>query len=230
MKHDHTKKVTADGDEPPPGCALESAARYVARGANSSGASDGSGTAFAAAFRAFCEWGVENNLIRLRGEFDFLARKPDAFGQEHEVWFDEPSNRWFKATYKNRFGLAWGRDGSATALVYLQRMILQNTYFGDDVRLVGLANCDGKLRTIISQPHIAGVSATYDQIQDWFTELGFVRRLAGVRIAWYLEEENLLVADAHEGNVIKTTDGVLVPIDLNITHPTGELREWAEAK
>jgi hypothetical protein len=212
MRNGNTKKVIAGGDDLPSGSALESAARYVARGADSSSASDGGGTAFAVAFRAFCEWGVENNLIRLRDEFNFLARKPDAFGQEHEVWFDEPSNRWFKATYENRFGLAWGRDGSATALGYLQRMILQNAYFGDDVHLLGLANCDGKLRTIISQPHIAGVSATHDEIQNWFTELGFVRRLAGQRIAWYLPEENLLVADAHEGNVIKTAEGVLVPI------------------
>lgn len=48
-------------------------------------------------------------------------------------------------------------------------------------------------------------------------------------IAWYRKQENLLVADAHEGNVIRTPKGELVPIDLNITKPKGELFDWANS-
>jgi predicted unusual protein kinase regulating ubiquinone biosynthesis (AarF/ABC1/UbiB family) len=35
---------------------------------------------------------------------------------------------------------------------------------------------------------------------------------------------NLLIADAHEGNVIITEDSYVVPIDLNITEPSEEMK------
>jgi hypothetical protein len=115
--------------------------------------------------------------------------------------------------------------GSATALEYVVRLTLQNSYFGDDIRLLALVNCDQKLRVLTSQPHIAGEPAVYAEIQEWFRQLGFWRFEANERVAWYLRFENLLVADAHEGNIIRTASGDLVPIDLNIIRPTGELLE-----
>ena len=117
--------------------------------------------------------------------------------------------------------------GSATAREYLSRQILQNRYFGDDIRLVAVINASGRPRILITQPHVAGEPATYDEIQDWFGFLGFVRLVCNGSIAWYLESENLLIADAHEGNVIKARthwEGtVLLPIDLNIIQPNGGL-------
>jgi hypothetical protein len=104
---------------------------------------------------------------------------------------------------------------------------LQNRYFGDDIRLVGLVNAGEKLRILISQPHVAGEPARYEEIQAWFEFLGFARLEVEGSIAWYLETENLLVADAHEGNVIRSrslTDAtVLLPIDLNLVQPNGQL-------
>jgi len=44
-------------------------------------------------------------------------------------------------------------------------------------------------------------------------------------VAWYRETENLLIADAHEGNVIRTPDGVLFAIDPNLIQPCGEMLE-----
>jgi hypothetical protein len=41
--------------------------------------------------------------------------------------------------------------------------------------------------------------------------------------AWYHSAKNLLVADAHEGNIIRDRNNVLIPIDLNIIQPEGEL-------
>jgi hypothetical protein len=208
--------------------ALKSAESYVARGASASSPRDESRSAFARAFRALLEWGEARSLICPEADFPFLGRSPDAHGNEHECWFDEPSNRWFKATFANRFGLAWGRDGTATAEEYLIRLTLQNRYFGDDIRLEALVNCNEHLRILISQPHISGGPATAKEIRDWFLSLGFYGVESGDRIAWYRIKENLLVSDAHEGNVIKTRDGVLVPIDLNIVQPSGELLEWAK--
>ena len=208
-------------------CALNSAESHVAGSPGTGRPGDGSREAFAIAFRALLEWGEEHSLIRPQSAFSFFDRFPDGSGDEHEAWFDEASNRWLKATYPNQFGLAWGRDGSATAREYLARLVLTNKYFADDIRLVALVESSEHLRVLTSQPHIAGEAAPYEEIKQWFAEYGFVCLQAAGRIAWYRPQENLLVADAHEGNVIKTSTGILVPIDLNVMQPAGSLLEWA---
>jgi hypothetical protein len=88
--------------------ALESAERHIARSADAGTSCDGSGAAFAATFSAFIDWAEEHSLIREQRDFDCFVRPTDGHGDEHEAWYDAPSKRWFKATYLNRFGLAWG--------------------------------------------------------------------------------------------------------------------------
>jgi hypothetical protein len=221
IPHDHVARSESD--------ALSAAESYVAASADPSRACDGGREKFSATFEALCCWGEENGLIRHPGDFDCFTRHPDGYGDEHQAWFDESSGRWFKATYENRFGLAWGRRGTATAREYLTRLILQNKYFGDDIHLIALINVQQKLRVLISQPHIAGQPAAYQEIQTWFRFLGFARVEIGGSIAWYRSVENLLVADAHEGNVIKipvapsVEAAVLFPIDLNLVQPNGSL-------
>lgn len=205
--------------------ALESAESYVARSPGTGESGDGSGAAFSASFAAFVEWAEANSLIRLEKEIPYFSRPRNGFGDEHEAWYDEATSRWFKATYPNRFGMAWGRDGSANAREYLSRLVLQNRYFNDDIRLIALVNCEQKLRVLTSQPHIAGGPAPAATIQAWFENLGFRRLVVGGRIVWHRQEENLLVADAHEGNVIITPSGTLVPIDLNIMEPSRDFLE-----
>lgn len=208
--------------------ALESAERHIAGSAGAGSSCDGSGEAFAATFSSFIDWAEARGLIRTPADFGCFARHPDEHGNEHEVWFDISSKRWFKATYLNRFGLPWGQGDSATPHEYLLRLLLQNLHFGDDIRLVALINCDGKVRVLTSQPHIAGDFATLAEIQKWFDQRGFRRIETENRIAWYLKSENLLIADAHEGNVIRTAVGTLVPIDLNVIQPRGGLLEWVQ--
>src|SRR5271165_7147482 len=43
------------------------------------------------------EWGEKYSLIKSRSEFTCFDRHPDGRGDEHEAWFDEATNRWFKA-------------------------------------------------------------------------------------------------------------------------------------
>jgi len=202
---------------------LRAAEGYVTASADAGRSCDGSGKKFSATFKALLCWGEEVNFIRPEADFQFFKRQPDGFGDEHQAWFDEQTGRWFKATYRDRFGLAWGRNGTATVREYLTRLILQNTYFGDDIALVALVNSDGKLRVLISQRHIAGEPAAYEEIQHWIRFLGFCRLESRGCIAWYLPSNNLLMADAHEGNVIRTARNVLVPIDLNLIQPNGNL-------
>jgi hypothetical protein len=206
------------------GCALGAAESYVTASSDPGRSCNDCGEKFSSTFAALLCWGEEVNFIRLEADFGFFQRPPDGFGDEHQAWFDEAAGRWFKATYHNRFGLAWGRKGTASVREYLTRLILQNTYFGDDIQLVALVNSDGKLRILTSQRHIAGEPATYDEIQDWFHFLGFCRLETAGCIAWYLPADNLLIADAHEGNVIRTArPNFLIPIDLNLIQPNGNL-------
>lgn len=214
-------------DDDPSRSPLESAESHLATSAASGGASHGSSSSFSASFSAFVSWCQENNLVRPESEFEFLRRTPDGLGDEHEAWFDEDSNRWYKATYLNKFGLGWAKEGTATPGEYLTRLVLQNKYFGDDIQLIALVQCGSCIRILTSQPHVAGDPAPYDEIKQWFCDLGFKYLENDGCIAWYLKSENLLIADAHEGNVLRTEDGMLVPIDLNIIQPTGELFDWA---
>lgn len=211
------------------GDALSAAEGYVTASADAGRSCNAGGKKFSSTLEALCGWGENFSLIRPPSDFAFFERRPTAYGDEHEAWFDEASGLWFKATYENRFGLAWGRSGSATVREYLTRQILQNKYFGDDIRLVALVNSHAKLRILISQPHVPGEAAEYDEIQDWFRFLEFERLDCDGRIAWYLDAENLLVADAHEGNVIKANtpggESVLLPIDVNLVQPNGDLRD-----
>jgi hypothetical protein len=209
---------------------LLSALRHLDGSTGASGSSDGSRSEFSSSFEALLEWGEAQRLILPAANFSFFERPADGHGDEHEAWFDEATNTWFKATYPNRFGLGWQGEDSATPKQYFDRLVLQNKYFADRIELVALVSHDGKLRVLTSQPHIAGGPAQYSEIQEWFVGLGFKRIVADGNIAWYHSQENLLIADAHEGNVLRTSDNFLMPIDLNLTHPTGEMRDWAESQ
>jgi hypothetical protein len=130
--------------------ALNAAESYVAGSADAGRSCNGGGEAFSATFKAFVGWGEDFGLIRTEADFPFFQRSPDGYGDEHQAWFDEAQGLWLKATHHNRFGLAWGRKGSATVREYLTRLLLQNKYFGDDIRLVALVNSGEKLRVLIS--------------------------------------------------------------------------------
>lgn len=221
---DEQRPDTAQGyNDESPLPSLESAESYVSRGKTADNASDGSREAFKASFSTLLDWAKATNLIRSEEHFSFFRRPPEGFGDEHQAWFDESCNRWFKATYPNEFGLAWGRRGTATAGEYLTRLVLQNQYFGDDLQLVAIIDSKQKMRILTSQPHIPGNAATVAEITLWFRGLNFCRLECGGSVAWYRKSDNLLVADAHEGNVIKTIDGPLFAIDLNIIKPKGEM-------
>jgi hypothetical protein len=215
---------SADGtSRKPSNSALQAAADYVAASPGSGVPGDGSSEAFTASFSALVDWGLAEQVIRPIKDFPILSRAPDGHGDEHEAWFAEFAGRWIKATYPNHFGLGWGRRGSATAHEYLVRLLLQNYFFGDDIQLESLVRDRERLRVLTSQPNVVGSPAPYGEIMEWFADLGFERVDINGRIAWYFPADNLLVADAHEGNVLRTSDGVLTPIDLNLVQPTGAL-------
>ena len=67
-------------------------------------------------------------------------------GEEHRLWLAEDGERYFKATFPGKFGfsviLAPGGLPDlteATPLEYLERLLLQNSVFGDTLALEGVA-------------------------------------------------------------------------------------------
>jgi hypothetical protein len=104
---------------------------------------------------------------------DWLPRF-EAGGQEHDVW-ETDDNRIFKTTKRNSYGFRPVRDAEsgrigmrpALPMEYLERLELQNTIFGDDWQLEGVAeNAGGSLYVITSQPFVTGQAASQKQISN----------------------------------------------------------------
>lgn len=93
-------------------------------------------------------------------------------GEEHLVWHDEAHDRYIKLTKPNCFGLTvaaeWFLDDErdeadlkpamcgATPLEYLERLLLQNEVFGDEIELLGIVDKRQALHVVTAQPTIVG--------------------------------------------------------------------------
>lgn len=105
---------------------------------------------------------------------------------------------------------------------YLGRLRLANDLFGDDFCFHGVMDDPAGLRLVVSQRHIQGEHAGAEAIARHFAHIGFQPINAKT---FYDPEENLLVSDAHAGNVLRTAEGLLVPFDVCLQRPAGALRE-----
>lgn len=159
----------------------------------------------------------------LHQDFPALSRECDTFGNEHEVWFPSGGHRVWKATYPNSFGISPAREGEATPFEYLERMVLSALLFGDDWKLEGVWSLDdARMRLVSSQGFVRGDPATPEEIRSLFEAYGFVgirRRGPGSgtdTIDWVHEEEGIVVRDAHGENILRTSAGQLVAIDLAV--------------
>jgi hypothetical protein len=93
--------------------------------------------------RDLLAWAATSDRLTAPGSYRPLLEEG---GQEHRVWLDESSQRYCKATFPGRFGFAvaalpgLGLELVAgTPLEYVERWRLQNSLFGDDARLEGIA-------------------------------------------------------------------------------------------
>ena len=72
------------------------------------------------------------------------------------MFHDAKTSRAIKGTHPNRFGHSLRFEGAqATAFEYLYRLALQNAFFGDDIRILGVIQNDESVEIITSQPWIA---------------------------------------------------------------------------
>jgi hypothetical protein len=100
-----------------------------------------------------------------------------------------------------------------------------------ETRLEGFAQVDGNFHVITSQRYIKieGGSATAEEVEKYFNDLGFVALLAtggpdSLTSAWYHEGDNLAVFDAWADNFI-LYEGRLFPVDVIPVEPGPDMAE-----
>jgi DNA ligase (NAD+) len=136
---------------------------------------------------------------------------PSLGGQsEHIVFQPSGTNRVLKLTIPPNFGAL------GTAIDYLTNLQAVNRLFGDDIRLHGVLQTHTGLSLVTSQPFIAGTQPSVEEVAAWFTANGY--HSTGHN-RWKNDETGTEIADAHPGNLIKSEDGELIPIDLQVLSP-----------
>jgi hypothetical protein len=183
--------------------------------------------------RDLLAWADENRcLIEPSSYLDSIE---DA-GQEHRVWLNKARQRYFKATFPNRCGfsvmvLQAGEPElvASTPLEYLERLLLHNQIFGDQIQLEGVATESERLVILTSQPNITGTEASREEILEFMQRLWFAR-LDGLSLgnpgslAFYRDLDELAIFDAHPGNFVKDTNGAILPIDLIMVRADPDLQ------
>ena len=214
--------------------ALESAARHLRSSPRPAGASPARQREILRGrqTRDLLAWARENDLLI---EPETYAALVEPGGEEHRVWVDEPRQLYFKATHPGRFGFSVIAAPSglpilvdATPLEYLERLLLQNTLFGDHVNLVGIAAEPGGLVMISSQPNLTGGAVSGEEIVEFMRRLSF-QPLPGLSLgnpgalAFYRDVDQVAAFDAHPANFVKDKDGTILPIDLILVRADPEL-------
>jgi hypothetical protein len=162
-------------------------------------------------------------------------------GQEHDLFHDEPNDRYFKVTRNGVFGLSPGIElalvssaedarrfhlWEATPIEYLERLHLQNLLVPGLSRLEGIIHqSNGDLAIVTSQPRFEIIPVTVAEIDAWFAAMGFEKITDS---AYYRREDNLGVFDAHDKNLVRAGED-LVPFDVIPCHPAGGFLSFIEA-
>jgi len=154
-------------------------------------------------------WARENGWLLDSARFgELTAGYPSLGGQSEHVVFHLPNtNRVLKLTIPPAFGAQSG------CLAYLANLAAANRLFGDDLRFHGVLETVTGPSLVTSQPFIDGSTPTIEEVTSWFQANGY--QVCGYN-HWKNPETGTEIADAHSGNLIKTEDGELVPIDLQI--------------
>jgi len=176
------------------------------------------------------EWADRLGLLLNPGD---LPSKVIRGGQEHELFHDETTDRYFKVTRNGVFGLSPGielalvsssRDArrfhlwEASPLEYLERLHLQNLLVPGLNALEGIIVQPGDdMAIVISQPRFDIVPVTTGEIDEWFSSLGFTKITDA---AYYREDDNLGIFDAHDKNLVRA-GADLIPFDVIPCHPGG---------
>ncbi len=158
--------------------------------------------------QSILEWGLEaGRIIDPDRLFELVKEWQELGGQsEHTVFYIKDLDRVVKFTIPPNFGA----QGS---LAYLRNITASNQLFEDDIRFHGIVQIEAGPSFVVSQPYVHGTEPTIAEVNEWFTANGY--RSTGYN-RWLDDATGVEIADAHIGNLIKTEDGELVPIDLQV--------------
>ena len=232
----------SDGPEGDAPSALESAARHLRATPPPAGSSP---LRSREVFRRRQErdllaWAEQSR--RLIAPSDYLSLICDA-GEEHRVWVPGDQSRHFKVTHPGRCGFAvvsgaeTGFEAELTGalpLEYLERLLPQNSLFGDRMALEGVAEEGGKLVVITSQPTMLGGPVTQAEMLTFMRKLWF-QPLTGLTLgrpgalSFYRDLDEVAAFDAHPGNFVKDEDGYVLPIDLLLVRADEPLQKALQA-
>lgn len=168
------------------------------------------------------EWAIQSGKILAPG---CLAEfHPVGTGAEHSVFHDWDNGLAIKVTHPNRFGHSACEVGKgATPLEYLRRLRWHNALFGDRIRVQGLIYDEEVLQVVTQQPWITTGSRRLPnqrEIDFYFGQLGFEFIPLFPNAPLYFSKLfRLVVADAHDRNMLIDENEQLVPIDLVIGTP-----------
>lgn len=175
---------------------------------------------------------------------DYLNRVTGG-GAEHAVFFDPELQAYVKIT--RGFGLTAGTDfrigkrtqkylavpfvRQATPLEYLERLVLFNELFGDDIRVAGVIG-GSEPAIVTTQPVIRGRDASSAEIVSFMAGLGFApldNVVVGRRdsASFFRAADGVAVFDAHGENVLAGETGI-APIDLFVIRAGEDLRAFLE--
>ena len=228
--------------EKTPRTALESAAHDLGRSTQAIRASAGGSLAFCrdGEAEALRDWARARELVL--DPFEFLSPAWTG-GEEHLVWHDETGDRYIKLTKANAFGLTvaaeWFIDDErdeaelkpalrgAMPSEYLDRLLLQNEIFGDEVELLGIIDKRQALHVVTSQPTIRGGAASPEEISDFMHRLGFrllpelhIGRLGA--LSFFHERDGIAAFDCHAANYLVSGRDI-VPIDVLLVRANDDL-------
>jgi DNA ligase (NAD+) len=154
------------------------------------------------------KWGADTGRMLFAEGLFGLAEDWKKFGgqSEHTVFLAERFERVIKFTLPPNFGA----QGS---IPYLRNIDACNRLFGDDIWFHGILATEQGPAFVISQPYVDGTEPTLEEVAKWFTDQGYI---SNGHNRWLHPVTGVDIADAHTGNLIKSSDGELIPIDLQV--------------
>lgn len=168
-----------------------------------------------------------------------LPSKSVKGGQEHDLWHDESTDRYWKSTRNGVFGLQPGIElalvssgqeerrfhlWEASPLEYLERLFLHNLLVPGLNQLEGIIVQNDELIIVTSQPRFDIVPVDTNEIDEWFAAQGFQKITDA---AYYRRGDNLGVFDAHDKNLVRFKD-TLIPFDVIPCQPAGGFLKFIE--
>lgn len=158
--------------------------------------------------------------VPLMQEADVSSLEEMQSGNEHDVYLlpaEGGLRHVLKVTLAN-LGLRRGpRVLNMTTADYLRRWKLSNTVFSNVAKLVGVMQTPEGVRLVMKQPFVPAADKNQPhpqgrEVNRWLEAAGFEYQSG----AWVRAEDGVVLNDEHEGNFIKTKDGIR-PIDIVMT-------------